>query len=153
ARRQLRRGPPRRQRPGRAAAHRVDPGARPGTLRRRAGERPDRLVTVRLHATPRPRALVSLCPNSSDRVCGILRKEPHMQDNNDQARPETVNRGRRSFLKVPLAVAAGGGLAYLGYLSRAGADKEPKPPAPRKPVLDEHDEKNSKLAHRVSPSL
>jgi mannonate dehydratase len=62
--------------------------------------------------------------------------------------------GRRNFLKLPLAAGAAGGLAYLAYLSRAEPGKEPKPdPAPRRPVLDEYDEKNIKLAHRVSAGI
>jgi mannonate dehydratase len=75
--------------------------------------------------------------------------------NNDTEKaphPHT-DRGRRNFLKLPLAVGAAGGLAYLGYLSRAEPDREPRPGPQRKPVLDEYDDKNIKLSHRVSPSI
>ena len=61
--------------------------------------------------------------------------------------------GRRNFLKLPLAAGAVGGLAYLGYLSRAEPDQGTLPAAPRKPVLDEYDETNIKLAHRVSSDI
>jgi mannonate dehydratase len=64
--------------------------------------------------------------------------------------------GRRNFLKLPLAVAAAGGLAYLGYRDGVAADKGQPPGAdrgPRRPALDEYDPKNIKLAHRVSPGL
>jgi mannonate dehydratase len=63
-----------------------------------------------------------------------------------------ANRGRRNFLKWPLAAAAAGGLAYLGSRGPATADRDP-PGGPRRPVLDEDDEKNAKLAHRVTPAI
>jgi mannonate dehydratase len=61
--------------------------------------------------------------------------------------------GRRNFLKLPLAAGALGGLAGLAYLSRAEPDKQPQPAPPRKPVLDEYDDQNIKLAHRVAPGI
>lgn len=63
-----------------------------------------------------------------------------------------ANPSRRNFLKLPLAAGAVGGLAYLGYSHRAEPD-EPKPAAAKKPVIDEYDDKNLKLAHRVSARL
>jgi mannonate dehydratase len=66
----------------------------------------------------------------------------------------TTRPGRRSFLKLPLAAGAAGGLACLGYLSQARPEKELQPGAPpRKPVLDEYDDRNIKLAHRVGPGI
>lgn len=62
-----------------------------------------------------------------------------------------VDRGRRGFLKVGLASGAAGALLYAGY-PRGAAPGEGKAPA-RKPVRDEHDDKNIKLAHRVPSSL
>src|SRR5690349_23609022 len=70
--------------------------------------------------------------------------------------PPGVSPGRRNFLKLPLAAAAVGGLAYLGYRDRVAADKGQPPGAdrgPGRPALDEYDPKNIKLAHRVSPGL
>jgi hypothetical protein len=67
-----------------------------------------------------------------------------------------VNTGRRRFLQLPLAAAAVGGLAYLGYRDRAAAAGKGQPggaEAPRRPVLDEYDPKNIKLAHRVTPGI
>src|SRR5262249_57387406 len=62
--------------------------------------------------------------------------------------------GGRNFLKLPVAAGALGGLAGLAYLSRAEPDKQPQPAAPpRKPVLDEYDDQNIKLAHRVTPGI
>jgi mannonate dehydratase len=66
-----------------------------------------------------------------------------------------VDPGRRSFLKLPLAASAAGVLLYA-----ASRNTEPgaAPPAvqaapPRKPIIDEYDEKNIKLAHRVSSGI
>jgi mannonate dehydratase len=61
-----------------------------------------------------------------------------------------VNRSRRSFLKWPLAAGAAGGLAYLASRGPAAPDREP--PGAGAP-LGEDDEKNVKLAHRVTPGL
>jgi mannonate dehydratase len=59
---------------------------------------------------------------------------------------------RRRFFRLPLAIGASAGLAYLAY-SKGGGDDEPQRPAGRKPVIDEHDDKNIKLAHRVPSTL
>src|SRR5262245_46734873 len=65
----------------------------------------------------------------------------------------SIDRGRRRFLKVPLAAGALGGLSYLAW-SHYGGTEEPKAePAPRKTVIDEYDERNIKLAHRVPSTL
>jgi mannonate dehydratase len=65
-----------------------------------------------------------------------------------------ADRTRRHFLKLPLALGAAGGLAYLGYRSKADAGKErPPAPGPRRAVIDEHDDRNVKLAHRVGPGI
>lgn len=60
---------------------------------------------------------------------------------------------RRSFLKVPLAAGALAGLAYLGYSRRAEPDEPRRAAQPRKQVLDEYDDKNIKLAHRVPAGI
>src|SRR5438874_195671 len=67
-------------------------------------------------------------------------------------RDQIVNYGRRNFLKLPLAAGALGGLAYLGY-SRRGEPERAQGAAQRKPVLDEYDDKNIKLAHRVPAGI
>ena len=46
-----------------------------------------------------------------------------MKNDSDKASHLQTNRGRRNFLKLPLAAGVGGGLAYLGYLSRAEPDR------------------------------
>lgn len=67
--------------------------------------------------------------------------------------PDTAPPSRRQFLKLPLAAGAAGVLLYAGY-SRNEDQDEPKQPAPaRKPVIDEYDDKNIKLAHRVPSSI
>ena len=60
--------------------------------------------------------------------------------------------GRRNLLKLPLAAAAVGGLAGLAYLGRTEPEKQPQA-APRKAVIDEYDDRNIKLAHRVPPGI
>src|SRR6516162_10039279 len=57
--------------------------------------------------------------------------------------------GRRNFLKLPLAVGAAGGLAGLACVGRTEPQKQPQA-APRKAVIGEYDDRNIKLAHRVS---
>src|SRR3954465_4651589 len=54
--------------------------------------------------------------------------------------PTNAGESRRSFLKASLATGA------LGALQQAAAP-------PRKPVIDEHDPKNIKLAHRVPSTI
>jgi mannonate dehydratase len=76
-----------------------------------------------------------------------------MKNDDGQTSRDSVDQGRRNLLKLPLAVGAAGGLVYLGYLSGAAPDREQQPAPPRKAVIDEYDEKNIKLAHRVSPGL
>src|SRR5690242_9962375 len=61
--------------------------------------------------------------------------------------PENAGNSRRGFLRASLAAGAVGVLppaAALGALDPAVQ--------PRKPVIDEHDPKNIKLAHRVPSS-
>jgi mannonate dehydratase len=68
----------------------------------------------------------------------------------------TIGTGRRRFLQASLAAGAAGALLYSGYARNpAASEEEPAARAAgsRKPVLDEYDEKNLKLAHRVSSSL
>ncbi|HEY7423315.1 MAG TPA: mannonate dehydratase [Gemmataceae bacterium] len=60
---------------------------------------------------------------------------------NDPASLGNVASGRREFLRASLAVAGALPLSQAHGLADAGA--------PRKPVMDEHDPKNIKLAHRV----
>lgn len=66
-----------------------------------------------------------------------------------------VDRGRRTFLKLPLAMGAAGVVLYAASRNiDPGAARQPAPTAPpRKPVLDEYDDRNIKLAHRVSSTL
>jgi len=63
---------------------------------------------------------------------------------------------RRRFLALPLTAGAVGALLYAGA-SRQANPGDTERPAPekrgRKPVLDEYDDKNIKLAHRVSSGL
>jgi mannonate dehydratase len=63
---------------------------------------------------------------------------------------------RRRLLTLPLTAVAARALVYAGT-SRSGrpgdADQPEPPKRDRKPVLDEHDDKNIKLAHRVSSTL
>jgi mannonate dehydratase len=79
-----------------------------------------------------------------------------MLDHAEQASPETRGKGRRRFLKASLAAGAAGALLYSGY-SRNAAPGDEKPTAQaapsRKPVPDEYDAGNIKLAHRVSSAL
>jgi mannonate dehydratase len=73
-----------------------------------------------------------------------------------QSADATVDRGRRRLLALPLAAGAAGALLYAG-ISRHANPGDPERPGPekqgRRPVLDEHDEKNIKLAHRVSSAV
>jgi hypothetical protein len=75
-----------------------------------------------------------------------------MNNSAGQTSPENGGKGRRRFLKASVAAGAAGALFYAGY-SRNAPPVEGQPttqPAPsRKPALDEHDEKNAKLAHRI----
>jgi mannonate dehydratase len=67
-----------------------------------------------------------------------------------------VNHGRRRFLTLPLTAGAAGALLYAGVSRHArSGDASQRSPEPegRKPVLDEYDEKNIKLAHRVGPQI
>src|SRR5262249_29261320 len=58
--------------------------------------------------------------------------------------PGSAGKSRRGFLKASLAAGA------LGALQRGTALGAPNAAAqPRRPVLDEHDPRNIKLAHRV----
>jgi len=58
--------------------------------------------------------------------------------------PGNAGKSRRGFLKASLAAGA------LGALQRGTALGAPNAAAqPRRPVLDEHDPRNIKLAHRV----
>jgi mannonate dehydratase len=67
--------------------------------------------------------------------------------------PERGGVGRRRFLQASLAAGAAGALLYSGY-SRDGNALEVKSAAQsRQPLLDEHDAKNIKLAHRVSSGI
>jgi mannonate dehydratase len=75
-----------------------------------------------------------------------------MNDTKTQSYPGKVDHGRRNLLKLPLAACAAGGLVYLGYLSRAIPDAADETPR-GKHVIEEYDEKNIKLAHRVSPAI
>src|SRR5262245_38619132 len=66
--------------------------------------------------------------------------EPHADS------PGNAGNSRRAFLKASLAAGA------IGALQPTPAPAAPAPaPAaqPQKPVIDEHDPKNIKLAHRV----
>lgn len=66
---------------------------------------------------------------------------------------DSTSTTRRQFLKLPLAAGAASVLLYAGY-SRNEDKDEAKPPAPaRKPVIDEYDDKNIKLAHRVPSGI
>src|SRR5689334_21952912 len=57
---------------------------------------------------------------------------------------DNAGNSRRGFLKASLAAGA------LGALAQAPAEGAPAQAAqPRKPLIDEHDPKNIKLAHRV----
>ena len=75
-----------------------------------------------------------------------------MSNPTEQTPRGPANPGRRNFLKLPLAAAAAGGLAGLAYLGRADPEKPPQA-APRKAVIDEYDDRNIKLAHRVTPGI
>jgi mannonate dehydratase len=69
--------------------------------------------------------------------------------------PTKTNRSasRRSFLAASLAAGGAGALLYA-QSTRQGDDKDGKPaPQARRPVLDEHDERNIKLAHRVPSTI
>jgi hypothetical protein len=63
----------------------------------------------------------------------------------------TANQSRRTFLKSSAALGAAGALLCAGYSRRAIPVDSPS--QPRKPVIDEYDDKNIKLAHRVSSSI
>ena len=77
-----------------------------------------------------------------------------MKNDTERTTGGEADHGRRNFLKLPLAAGAMGGLAGLAYLSRAQLGKQPQPATPpRKPVLDEYDDRNIKLAHRVTPGI
>src|SRR5262249_13214796 len=61
--------------------------------------------------------------------------------------PGNAGKSRRGFLKASLASSAIGALQHSPTLSA------PVPAVqPRKPVIDEHDPRNIKLAHRVPSS-
>src|SRR5436305_7113546 len=79
-----------------------------------------------------------------------------MSSKAESASHAAVVRGRRNFLKLPLAAGAAGVLTYAA-LSRKADQPEAQPTAqaaaPRKPPPGEHDENNVKLAHRVSSTL
>ena len=67
-----------------------------------------------------------------------------------------VDRGRREFLKGPLAAGAVGALLYAGYSSRQGDTGEAEQPTQagkRRPVIDEYDPSNIKLARRLSAGI
>ncbi len=69
--------------------------------------------------------------------------------------PTTTNRSRsrRSFLAASLAAGGAGALLYAQSTRQTdNKDGKPAPPA-RRPVLDEHDERNIKLAHRVASTI
>src|SRR6516162_2736259 len=76
-----------------------------------------------------------------------------MKNDTERTTGGEADHSRRNFLKLPLAAGALGGLAGLAYLSRAEPDKQQPAAPPRKPVLDEYDDKNIKLAHRVTPGI
>ena len=62
----------------------------------------------------------------------------------DADSPGNAGKSRRGFLKASLATGA------LAALQQATAPGAPDAAArPRKPVIDEHDPRNIKLAHRV----
>lgn len=60
---------------------------------------------------------------------------------------------RRHFLKLPLAAGAAGVLLYAGYSRNEDKDEAKQPGPARKPVIDEYDDKNIKLAHRVPSGI
>lgn len=71
---------------------------------------------------------------------------PHAND--AEARRQT----RRAFLAVPLTAGAAGALFYAG--TRGGNEGDVEPPRrEHRPLIDEHDPKNIKLAHRVSSTI
>jgi mannonate dehydratase len=59
---------------------------------------------------------------------------------------------RRRFLTASLATGAAGALLYAQSAPEGNKDAKPVP-APRRPVIDEYDERNIKLAHRVPSSI
>jgi mannonate dehydratase len=77
-----------------------------------------------------------------------------MNSNAERMSQDRVVQGRRNFLKLPLAAGAAGALVYAGLSHKTEQEAQPAARAapPRKPVLDEYDAKNIKLAHRVSSS-
>jgi mannonate dehydratase len=68
-----------------------------------------------------------------------------------QTSQENEGKSRRRFLKASVAAGAAGALIYAGY-SRNATPLEGQPTT-RKPTLDEHDDKNAKLAHRVPSNI
>src|SRR6516225_5922971 len=76
-----------------------------------------------------------------------------MSNPTEQAPRGPADPGRRNFLKLPLAAGAAGGLAGLAYLGRTEPEKQPQAAPPRKAVIDEYDDRNIKLAHRVPPGI
>lgn len=79
-----------------------------------------------------------------------------MQHKLEQPALHSTGEGRRRFLKASLATGAAGGLFYAGYSrnTTAGVGQAPgQAERARKPVLDEYDTNNIKLAHRVSSRL
>src|SRR4051812_14537737 len=72
----------------------------------------------------------------------------------DNFAPQPADTTRRKFLKLPLAAGAVGGMAYLAWSQQRSEEPIPQANAqPSKPIIDEHDAKNIKLAHRVPSTL
>ncbi len=70
----------------------------------------------------------------------------------EQSRSPAGERSRRGFLKASLAAGAAGVLLYGAASRQRSPDSAPRAATgvePGKPVLDEFDAKNSKLAHRT----
>lgn len=79
-----------------------------------------------------------------------------MSDQNRRDSQTTVNTGRRNFLKAPLAAGAAGALLYAGVSRNADsneAQQAKRKTKSRKPVIDEYDPANIKLAHRLSDTI
>jgi mannonate dehydratase len=79
-----------------------------------------------------------------------------MNNSAGQTSPGNGGQSRRRFLKASVAAGAGGALFYAGYSRNAtpveGQVTTQSAPS-RKPALDEHDEKNAKLAHRIPSNV
>jgi len=71
----------------------------------------------------------------------------------EQTPLEKVGHGRRRFLKASLAAGAAGAFLYAGYSRNGNPAAGKQTASARKPVLDEYDARNIKLAHRVSSRL